>query len=285
VTHVYNFSYGALNPVLAYLVSCMGCFLGLRCTTRARASAGRSRAYWLTLATLAISTTGIWVMHFIAMLGFTVPNQTIRYNVPVTLASMLAAILVVGGGLFIVGFSPPGPRPLLAGGVIIGIGVAAMHYTGMAAVEVSGERLSYNPLLVAVSVIIAVTAGIAALWAALTLDTVWSTVIAALIMGVAVSGMHYTGMAALRVYSAPGQAGSTAWSASGEAFLFPLILGICTVGFLLAAVVGLSPTAAEMTTDAELMRQINQRPRPQHGPRPRPHDDSGSDSAGSLFRG
>ena len=283
--HVYNFSYGALNPALAYLVSCMGCFLGLRCTTRARASHGRSRAYWLTLATLAISTTGIWVMHFIAMLGFTVSGQTIRYNVPVTLVSMLAAIVVVGLGLFIVGFSTPGPRPLLAGGLIIGCGVAAMHYTGMAAVEVSADRLTYSPALVAISVVIAVTAGIAALWAALTLDTMWSTIVAALIMGVAVSGMHYTGMAALRVYTAPDQVLGTSWTASGEAFLLPLILGICTVGFLLAAVVGLSPTAAEMATDAEMMRQISKDPRTHHGPPARPYDDSGPDGPGSLFRG
>jgi NO-binding membrane sensor protein with MHYT domain len=282
---VYNFTYGALNPALAYLVSCMGCFLGLRCTTRARASHGRSRAYWLTLATLAIATTGIWVMHFIAMLGFTISGQTIRYNVPVTLVSMLAAIIVVGLGLFIVGFSAPGPRPLLAGGLIIGCGVAAMHYTGMAAVEVPTDRLAYDPALVAVSVVIAVTAGIAALWAALTLDTMWSTVVAALIMGVAVSGMHYTGMAALRVDAAPGQVLSTSWTASGEAFLFPLILGICTVGFLLAAVVGLSPTAAELATDAEMMRQITQLPRPQPSPLPRPPGHSGPEDPGSLFRG
>jgi NO-binding membrane sensor protein with MHYT domain len=284
MTHVDNFSYGALNPALAYLVSCLGCFLGLRCTTRARASKGRSRAHWLILATLAIATTGIWVMHFVAMLGFTIPGQTIRYNVPITLASMLAAIVVVGAGLFIVGFSPSGPRPLLVGGLIIGIGVAAMHYTGMAAVEVA-DRVTYNPVLVALSVVIAVTAGIAALWAALTLDSMWSTIVAALIMGVAVSGMHYTGMAALRVYAAPGQVASTSWTASGEAFLFPLILGICAVGFLLAAVISLSPTAAEMVVDAELMGRISQRSRPHHGPPPRPNGDSSSAEPGSLFRG
>lgn len=282
--HVDNFSYGALNPALAYMVSCSGCFLGLRCTTRARANHGRSRARWLVLATLAIATTGIWVMHFIAMLGFTVPGQAIRYNVPVTLVSMLAAIIVVGIGLFIVGFSPAGPRPLLVGGLIIGCGVAAMHYTGMAAVEVSGDRLSYNPVLVAISLAIAVTAGVAALWAALTLDTMWSAIVAALIMGVAVSGMHYTGMAALRVYTAPGQVVSNSWTASGEAFLFPLIVGICTIGFLLAAVIGLSPSAAEMATDAKLMQQFRQLPRSQPAPPPRPYDGSGNGDPGSLFR-
>ena len=270
MVHVHNFSYGALNPVIAYLVSCVGCFLGLRCTARARACRGRTRARWLVLATLAIATTGIWVMHFIAMLGFTIPGQSIRYSVPITILSMLVAVLVVGVGTFIVGFGPEGPRPLLLGGLIVGIGVAAMHYIGMAAIEVPDD-LSYNPVIVAVSVIIAVLAGIAALWAAVRLDTLWTTVVAALIMGVAVSGMHYTGMAALHVHVAPGAPGagvSTFWTAGAAAFLVPLIIGICAVGFILSAVIALSPTAAEMFEEARLQQQIDQHPRHQHQPLP-----------------
>ena len=96
--HVNNFSSGALNPVLAYLMSCTGCFLGLRCTTRARAYQGAARARWLTMAAVAIGSTGIWVMHFIAMLGFSIPDQSIRYNVPVTILSMVIAVVVVGSG-------------------------------------------------------------------------------------------------------------------------------------------------------------------------------------------
>ena len=102
--HVNNFANGALNPALSYVVSCVGCFLGLRCTTRARAYQGAARARWLTLAALSIGTTGIWVMHFIAMLGFAIPGEPIRYNVPFTILSMLIAVVVVGIGVFIVGF-------------------------------------------------------------------------------------------------------------------------------------------------------------------------------------
>ena len=91
--HFHNFTYGALNPLLAYLVSCVGCFAGLRCTTRARANSGARRARWLAMAALAIGTTGIWTMHFIAMLGFTISGQQIRYNVPVTILSMLIAVI------------------------------------------------------------------------------------------------------------------------------------------------------------------------------------------------
>ena len=95
--HVNNFANGALNPAFSYVVSCVGCFLGLRCTTRARAYQGAARARWLTLAALSIGTTGIWVMHFIAMLGFAIPGQTIRYNVPMTILSMVMAVIVNTG--------------------------------------------------------------------------------------------------------------------------------------------------------------------------------------------
>ena len=292
VIHFHNFTYGALNPALAYLVSCVGCFVGLRCTTRARASKGAARARWLALASLAIGTTGIWTMHFIAMLGFTIPGQQIRYNVPVTILSMLIAVLVVGIGIFIVGFSRPGAwPPLLLGGAIIGVGVASMHYIGMAAIRVS-DSLVYNPVLVAVSVVIAVIAGTAALWAALRLDSLWSAFVASLVMGVAVSSMHYTGMAALSVRSAaPGLTVSYAWAASAEGLLIPLILGLSCAGFLFATVLSLSPTAAEMAEEAELMSRIGRAP--QHQPYRRAANQAwpnggnareGQGQQGSLFR-
>jgi NO-binding membrane sensor protein with MHYT domain len=255
--HVNNFSNGALNPVLSYVVSCVGCFLGLRCTTRARAYQGAARARWLTLAALAIGTTGIWVMHFIAMLGFSIPGESIRYNVPITILSMVIAVVVVGIGTFIVGFSRAGNGPLVLGGTIIGLGVASMHYLGMSAVRVQAS-LSYNPGLVAASVIIAVIAGTAALWMALRLDSVWSTFIASLIAGVAVNGMHYTGMAAVRAQAAPGLVVSTADTASAAGFLLPLILGLSTIGFIFSAVIALSPTAAEIVEEGELMKRIGQ---------------------------
>ena len=116
MVHVNNFTYGPVTPVLGFVMSSLGCFLGLRCTTRARASQGAPRVRWLLLATVSIATTGIWVMHFVAMLGFTIPGQTITYSVPVTVASMLIAVVVVGIGLFIVGFgSSAGGRCCSAG--------------------------------------------------------------------------------------------------------------------------------------------------------------------------
>jgi NO-binding membrane sensor protein with MHYT domain len=257
LAQVHNFSYGLLNPALAYLISCLGCFLGLQCTARARAMEGAARARWLLLAAVSIGATGIWVMHFIAMLGYTINGQAITYNVPVTILSMVIAITVVAGGLFIVGFGRAGDRSrLLLGGSILGIGVAGMHYMGIWAMRMP-DTMGFSPALLILSVIIAMVAGTAALWAASTLNGLTATLVASLIMGVAVSGMHYTGMAALHVYHAPsGGMLAMGAGASPTSFLLPLILGISIVTFLVTAIVTMAPTAEEMREDAALMERI-----------------------------
>jgi len=259
VVTVHNFSEGLLTPVLAYLMSCLGCFLGLQCTSRATALSGRSRGRWLLLGALSIGTTGIWVMHFIAMLGYTIPGQTIRYNVIVTILSMIVAVVVVTVGLLIVGFRPEGLRPLLLGGAIIGIGVASMHYMGMYAIRVP-DSMSFNPVLVVLSVVIAIVAGNAALWAALRLRGLAAMLGASAIMGVAVSGMHYTGMAGMHMRMAAPGGGMAAMGGGGATageFLLPLILGISTLAFLVTAVITLSPSEAEIREDAVLMSRLS----------------------------
>jgi NO-binding membrane sensor protein with MHYT domain len=267
MVHVNDLTYGPVTPVLGYVMSCLGCFLGLRCTSRARAMRGAQRARWLLLAAVSIATTGIWVMHFVAMLGFTIPGQTITYNVPVTILSMVIAMIVVGVGLLIVGFGSTGPVTLLLGGIVIGFGVASMHYIGMAAMRMP-DVVHYNNAVVALSIVIAVVAGTAALWAGLRLTAVWSTLVASLIMGVAVSAMHYTGMAAMHVYGTqnPGMLAGMQGGVSAQAFLLPLIIGISLLAFTLTVVISLSPTEAEIREDAALMARISGHHR--HAPQP-----------------
>jgi NO-binding membrane sensor protein with MHYT domain len=266
VVSVDNFTYGLLNPALAYAMSCVGGYLGLRCVTLARAYTGMARARWLGLAAVAIGAVGIWAMHFIAMLGFSVPGEPILYNVPQTVESMLLAVAVVGAGLFIVGFGDAegGDRwaRLVAGGVIIGAGVAAMHYMGMAAMSMPGA-MSYDSPLVVASVVIAIVAGTAALWIGTWIRGSAATVGAALVMGVAVCGMHYTGMAALRVHEGamPSVAvravsGVTAVSgATAASFLIPVLLVISLATFLLTLAISVSPSADEVRADRELRRR------------------------------
>ena len=252
---VHNFSYGLLTPGLAYLMSFVGSFLGLRCTTRARANTGASRIRWLLIGAVSIGATGIWVMHFIAMLGFTIPGETIHYNVPVTLASMLIAVIFVGVGMLMAGRGDYNVRSLLLGGLLTGVGVGAMHYSGMLAMRMPAD-VDYNPTLFTLSIVIAVVAATAALWATLRLHGLASTLGAAAIMGVAVSGMHYTGMAAMRVYSPPPAPQPIPGGVSAAAFLLPLIVGVSMITFVLTAMIALSPTAEEINADADLMRRI-----------------------------
>jgi NO-binding membrane sensor protein with MHYT domain len=239
-------------------MSCLGAFLGLRCTGRARSFQGAARARWLLLGGISIGATGIWTMHFIAMLGFTIPGQTIHYNVPVTLLSLLVAVGIVCLGLLIVGFGDVTLGSLLLGGLITGLGVAMMHYLGMAAMRMNG-RVTYDPGIFIISVVIAIVAATAALWMAMRLEGVGTTLAAAVIMGVAVSGMHYSGMAAMRMFPANGSAGMVMGGTSGataESFLLPLIIGIAVVSFIMTATITLSPTADEIRYDRALMQHI-----------------------------
>ncbi|MFI0485243.1 MHYT domain-containing protein [Actinomadura sp. 9N215] len=265
MAEVHHFSYGFLTPALAYVMSVTGSLLGLLSTARARGSTGRSRGAWLILAALAIGGTGIWVMHFIAMLGFSVPGAEIRYDVPLTMLSCAVAVVVVAIGLFIVGFGTAGPGSIVTGGVIMGVGVASMHYMGMAAMNMSGH-VSYRSGLVALSVAIAVVAASVALWFALSIRGGWATAGAALIMGVAVTGMHYTGMAAMRVTVHEEMAAPT--GAIATDFLMPLIGGIGVVSIIMLAIIAMAPTEDEMRVDAALRERIRAR-QVERAPHPR----------------
>jgi NO-binding membrane sensor protein with MHYT domain len=234
MAHVQHFAYGWVTPVLAYLFSFLGSLLGLKATARARMlPGGPAKARWLMLAAWAIGGTGIWVMHFLAMIGFQVSDSQVRYDLPLTVASWLIAVLVVGIGLFIVGYGRRSFLKIIAAGVLTGIGVAAMHYTGMAAMRVDGST-HYDMQLVDASVLIAVVAAIVALWFTVTLRRSVAIVAAAAIMGVAVSGMHYTGMAALRVTlnnSAPEvTAGVSPFTLLVPIFVFALLV-VITLGY------------------------------------------------------
>jgi len=168
---------------------------------------------------------------------------------------MLIAVVFVTIGLLIVGLSDTmRVGALLIAGVVTGLGVAAMHYSGMAAMRMPG-RMSYSPGLFGLSILIAIVAATAALWFALRLGGFWPGFCAALIMGVAVSGMHYTGMAAMRVYPPNGSPMAMS-GADATAFLLPLIVGVSVTTFVLTAAIALSPTAAEISEEAELMRKI-----------------------------
>ncbi|MFB6671910.1 MHYT domain-containing protein [Streptomyces sp. NPDC056390] len=252
--HMHHMAGGWATPVLSYAMAVVGSALGLRCTVRALTARGRSRRNWLVSASIAIGA-GIWTMHFIAMLGYTVDGTAIRYDIPLTLLSLLVAIAVVGAGVFTAGYGKSRMRSILFGGVSTGLGVAAMHYIGMAAVELNGT-ISYDPAVVTASVVIAIAAASAALWAALSVRGPVGAAVAALVMGLAVSSMHYTGMAAVTVDVHASNAPLP--GASATAFILPLAVVLGSFLFLTCAFVALSPTARERAEGEAAARPLHE---------------------------
>ncbi|MGC9539718.1 MHYT domain-containing protein [Streptomyces sp. UG1] len=228
-----GFRYGAVTPVAAYLMACLGGALGLRCIVRSLLDGQSWKPGWLALGAASIGC-GIWTMHFIAMIGFQVEETRIRYDTGLTVLSLAVAIFVVGIGVFMVGYLGAGPGPLTGAGVITGLGVAAMHYLGMAALRLDGD-IAYDAFTVGLSILIAIVAATAALWAAVTIRGFLTSLGASLVMGVAVSGMHYTGMAAVSVHLHSTTGASWAGD-SPSSLLLPMLLGP-TIFLLLAGVV------------------------------------------------
>ncbi|MDA1358438.1 hypothetical protein O1R50_02330 [Glycomyces luteolus] len=217
----HHFTYGWLNPVMGLAFAAAGSYLGLSASRYARAAAspgGRFR--WTLLAALAIGGVGIWMMHFIAMVGFTVTGTDIAYGPGLTAASFGLAVAAVGIGLFVSGGKRAGWPRLILGGLVCGAGVVGMHYTGMAAVA-TGGRVVYDPLLVAASAAVAVVASTVALRFTAVVDRRGTMALAAAVMSVAVVGMHYTGMAAVEV---EGPASADVSGISPLVLLLPILI-------------------------------------------------------------
>ncbi|GAA4688280.1 MHYT domain-containing protein, NO-binding membrane sensor [Promicromonospora umidemergens] len=268
-----HFTFGIVTPLLAYAISCTGAATGLACTSRARAASGGTRAAWLVFGAIALGGTGIWVMHFVAMLGFSASGVAIRYDIPQTLLSAAIAIVVVGAGLFITELGKRKLPAMLVGGALAGAGVAAMHYMGMEAMEMSAEVV-YNPAFVVASILIAIVAATAALWCTVHIRGMLATIVATLVMGLAVTGMHYTGMAGVSVIN---PIDSVPAGASTMQLLVPLVMAVSVVTFLLILGIGLWPTEEELRTQAEFENRLkahseqgqqfeNVRQEPQPGP-------------------
>jgi len=185
----YDFSLVALS----ILVACFASYSALDLGGRVRVSRGWARTGWLAIAAIAMGG-GIWSMHFIAMLAFIMP-MTVSFDLGLTAFSLVVAMAVTGIGFYVIGTRRATQLQLALSGLFMGIGIVAMHYTGMAAMRMPAH-LHYDPIYVALSVFIAIGASTTALWLAFRTSVIWQKVVAAVVMGFAISGMHYTGMAA-----------------------------------------------------------------------------------------
>jgi len=180
---------------LSYIVASLAAYTAIDLAGRVsefRAEPRRAAA-WLIGGAFAMGA-GIWSMHFVAMLAYKLPIP-VRYEPGITLASMLAAIVTSGFALYIVTRGTLSWRRLLIGGAVMGAGIGVMHYTGMAAMQLDALVMYYiAPWLL--SIVNAIVCSTIALWLVFRLGRsgILYQVLAALVMGVAIAGMHYTGM-------------------------------------------------------------------------------------------
>jgi NO-binding membrane sensor protein with MHYT domain len=180
------------DPVLvalSILIAALTSYTALDLATRMRAASGRIRRAWLAAAAIAMGG-GIWSMHFVGMLAFSLPGIEISYDPFLTLLSLVIPIVVAAAAFALVGLRR---RVLLASGFAMGLGISGMHYMGMSAMRMP-DSIEYHPRWVVLSIAIAVSASVVALWLAFRHTNVVQRLFAGLVMGLAISGMHYAAM-------------------------------------------------------------------------------------------
>ncbi|WP_261575468.1 MHYT domain-containing protein [Frankia gtarii] len=223
-------SQDVLFVVVSIGLAVVGSFAALVSAIRIPLSQGAARIRWTLAAALSLGGGAIWSMHFIGMIGYRVDGLDLRYGLPLTGVSLLIAVAVSALGLTLVARHQQSIGWLALSGVVSGLGIAAMHYTGMAAMHVGGI-VTYRHGIVVLSVLIAVAAALAALWIAFRVRTGRHVVAASLVMAAAVSGMHYTAMAATQVQAG---AGEQETAGTDPISLAPIV---CVIAFSVLAVV------------------------------------------------
>jgi NO-binding membrane sensor protein with MHYT domain len=225
----YNYGLVALSVLIAILAS----YAALDLAGRTTAARGTPRWIWLIGGATAMGL-GIWAMHYIGMLAFHLPVPVL-YDVPTVIVSLIAAVAASAVALFVVSRNKLTVLSVVAGSIVMGSGIAAMHYTGMAAMRLPAMH-HYDGRLVALSVTLAIVISLVALLLTFLFRdevkvTSWRKFGSAVLMGVAVPVMHYTGMAAASFTSAP-LMGDTSRAVSISAVG---VAGISSVAFMVLA--------------------------------------------------
>jgi diguanylate cyclase len=228
----YNLWLVALSVGVAILVS----YTALRLANMVAISERPATRMWLTAGAVAMGV-GVWSMHFIGMLAFTLPIP-LAYDIPRTFGSLIISIVTSGFALGLTSGEKLGPARLTGGALLMGAGICAMHYSGMAAIPIV-PGIGYDPVFVALSILIAFSASFAALWLFTKLRGGNSPkdralrLAASVIMGLCISGMHYTGMAAARFsagsFCRGGVVFDNRWLAT--------TIGLCTFGLLIVTLI------------------------------------------------
>ncbi|TEA61619.1 bifunctional diguanylate cyclase/phosphodiesterase [Pseudomonas sp. CH235] len=238
---ILNCTHNPLLVLVAYLVACAASFATLDMAERVvHAEEPGSQRLWRWIGATCLAG-GIWAMHFISMLAFQAPID-IHYDLPVTLFSLVIALLASWLAMHTLSHPQPSLLQYLKTAIVIGLGIAGMHYVGMAAIE-SAATAYYEPILFVSSIVIAIGASFAALWVAgylregSGLHIQMLKYVAALILGAGILSMHFTGMAALQLVLPEGQSPTLASQTSH------LQLGL-TVALITLLILGSAISAA-----------------------------------------
>jgi NO-binding membrane sensor protein with MHYT domain len=234
--HAIQCSHDPLLAALSYLVAVLGSYTALQLAIGIPGALDSRARLHAVIAAGAAMGGAIWAMHFIAMLACRM-EIVVTYGVALTAISASIGMLSCMAGLAIAGSGVFTWSKLALGGVFMGVGVAGMHYTGMAALQMAATT-SYDVNTVSLSVLIAVVASSAALWLAFHMRGAAQMFGSALVMGIAVCGMHYTGMLAA-TFEPTGESPefATAGGISGP-YLGATIFAVTTL--LLATVLAMS---------------------------------------------
>lgn len=236
---------------LSMVIACLGSWTALDLFRRVRAHADWWRAGWLLAAAVAMGLS-IWSMHFIAMLGFN-PGAEVRYDVRLTLLSLLLAIAATAFAFFFA--AGRNQARLIVGGLVMGAGICIMHYVGMAAL-ITPVGLSNDPVFVVLAFLIAVTASASALIVAIRERTLAQRALAALVLGFAIVGMHYTAMFGVRLL--PGTGTNVADSGIDAVTLAIVVAGGTFFILFLALIAALSDRRFEALAAKEASRSERQ---------------------------
>ncbi|WP_269715160.1 bifunctional diguanylate cyclase/phosphodiesterase [Caulobacter sp. NIBR2454] len=185
--------------VVAAVVCFSACLTAFRLFSRIRGSQGMVRGAWVLLTGL-VAGSGVWATHFIAMLAYK-PGLPTGYEPLGTLASLMIAVVFIGGG-FAVGAARRDTDNQIAGGVLIGLGVAAMHYEGMSAFVTQGQ-IVWEQAIVGASVLFGVAGSVSALMVAGRARTLSSQLMAGSLFATGVCALHFTGMGAITIIPDP----------------------------------------------------------------------------------
>lgn len=231
-SHLILGSYHSGMVILSLFIAILSSFMGLQIATQqSKKNSAQRKQITLLIGCLALGG-GIWSMHFIGMLAFNLCTP-VDYNVSLTLFSMLPSICASWVALNHLQQQKTGFKPLLIEGILVGSGIGTMHYTGMASMQMA-PLLRYDLGIFILSIIVAVTLAMLSLWIREGLLKVWqkqkdwqANLIASVVMGFAIAGMHYTGMAAARFVK---PAGLELSSQSSEiSFYLAFIVTIITI--------------------------------------------------------